>query len=209
MLSKLLLVFLSSIVFAGGCGKKKKPQPQIEWTGEVNEGDFTPTPEPMPEEPAIDNAQRVFYKFDSSRVDQSQLETVKSVAGLLQPGAAVTIEAHADARGTVAYNEGLTRRRAASAAKALQSEMKRLHHGGAKLNITQNAMSNNNPIGQPADSSQAALETWWLDNRVSIFRLDGDAAAAASSIDGAVSAEEPGMPPIEEGGAPEETAPTE
>lgn len=67
---------------------------------------------------------RVFFGFDSSVLDATGRQTVERQAAWLQqfPAVTVTIEGHADQRGTTEYNLALGERRA-SAVKTYMSEL--------------------------------------------------------------------------------------
>jgi len=67
---------------------------------------------------------RVFFGFDSSVLDQAGRQTVERQAAWLQqfPAVTVTVEGHADQRGTTEYNLALGERRA-SAVKSYMGEL--------------------------------------------------------------------------------------
>jgi peptidoglycan-associated lipoprotein len=67
---------------------------------------------------------RVFFGFDSSVLDQTGRQTVERQAAWLQqfPAVTVTVEGHADQRGTTEYNLALGERRA-SAVKSYLAEL--------------------------------------------------------------------------------------
>ena len=84
-------------------------------------------PEPMPEDPLkvsdIDKInqnspfQPVFFAFDSTEIDGAGQQVLNANAGILKkyPDWVITIEGHADERGTAEYNLALGNRRAAAA----------------------------------------------------------------------------------------------
>jgi len=63
------------------------------------------------------SADRIFFDFDQYHVDAEDMAVLQSQAGWLarNPGVRVTLEGHADERGTRDYNIGLGERRANSA----------------------------------------------------------------------------------------------
>ena len=67
---------------------------------------------------------RVFFGFDSAVLDQAARQTVERQAAWLQqfPAVTVTVEGHADQRGTTEYNLALGERRA-SAVKSYLAEL--------------------------------------------------------------------------------------
>lgn len=67
------------------------------------------------------NFQRVFFPFDSAELNEASLDALQENAGILQehPDLQVTIEGHADERGTVDYNLALAERRAQTVVRAL------------------------------------------------------------------------------------------
>ncbi|MFO0598033.1 MAG: OmpA family protein [Myxococcaceae bacterium] len=65
---------------------------------------------------------RVYFEFDSDRLEQSGLDTLQKVAGVLRRHGelSIRVEGNCDERGTEEYNLMLGQRRAASAAKYLR-----------------------------------------------------------------------------------------
>ena len=83
-----------------------------------------PGPRPGSQEDLVANVgDRVFYDFDKSDLKPEARRTVERWAAWLRqyPNVNVTIEGHADERGTREYNIGLGERRAASAKNFLVS----------------------------------------------------------------------------------------
>jgi peptidoglycan-associated lipoprotein len=134
-------VFVLAIAVAiGACGGSKppvaKPQPPPGTAGTktsvptppepVSEPGGVP-PEPKGEDPLkvtdIDKINQnspftpVFFAYDSTEIDQAGQQALNGNAGILKkyPEWVITIEGHADERGTAEYNLALGTRRAAAA----------------------------------------------------------------------------------------------
>jgi peptidoglycan-associated lipoprotein len=128
-----LLLVTSAALALSACAKKAPPElpkpPQ----------DTAPTPTPTPPAPtptpsgprpgsqadfiASVTSDRIFFDTDKSDVDDADKPTLQSQAAWLQknPQVRVTIEGHADERGTREYNLALGERRANSAKNYLAS----------------------------------------------------------------------------------------
>jgi peptidoglycan-associated lipoprotein len=136
-------VFLVAIaITVGACGKPNppvaRPQPPS-GTGTGSGAKSVPTPpEPVPEptgvppEPRVEDPLKVsdidkinqnspftpvFFALDSTEIDQTGQQTLNANAAILKkyPEWVITIEGHADERGTAEYNLALGTRRAAAA----------------------------------------------------------------------------------------------
>jgi peptidoglycan-associated lipoprotein len=147
---KPLLFILLVVVLAGGvaCRGQKQPPvarptpppPSEPTTAPPPPAPPAPTQEPtIPPEPTVDELdlntkdldtlnrespfQPVFFGFDSSDIDSGAQSTLNSNAELLRryPTWTITIEGHADERGTAEYNLALGERRALSARNYLVS----------------------------------------------------------------------------------------
>ncbi len=72
--------------------------------------------EVTPQQITIDLSADVLFDFDQSTIKKEAEPSLRNVATVLNanPGAAVTIEGHTDAKGAEAYNQTLSERRAAS-----------------------------------------------------------------------------------------------
>ena len=145
-----VIAILVAAVSLGACGKKKppvaRPMPAPPTTGGATTTAARPPapPEPVPEtspippEPGITNDplagdldainknspfQPVFFKFDASDVDASAQQALNANAEIMKkyPTWVITIEGHADERGTAEYNLALGERRAMSARTYLVS----------------------------------------------------------------------------------------
>jgi peptidoglycan-associated lipoprotein len=150
MKSRRLSVVLVTVVLAAGIGAcaKKKPPVARPIPPPPSTSDTTATPPPKPPEPVRETPmppeplasdpltatdidvinknspfQPVFYGFDSAEVDAEAQKVLNANADILRkyPTWVITIEGHADERGTAEYNLGLGERRAASARTYLVS----------------------------------------------------------------------------------------
>jgi peptidoglycan-associated lipoprotein len=123
--TKLLLA--ASLLAIGACAKKppkELPPPPVD-----NSAQQTPTdpnggralPGSQADFVASVAADRVFFALDSSEVDQPGQSTLQSQAAWFAryPNVRVTVEGHADERGTREYNLALGDRRANAAKNAL------------------------------------------------------------------------------------------
>ena len=138
---------LSLLLFAGACHHNKppvaRPTPPVAPQPTPTPRSATPpepVPEtqPIPEEPKVTSDllsgdldtinknspfQPVFFALDSSEVDQSGQQALKTNAAILQKYGSwvITIEGHCDERGTAEYNLALGERRALAAKTYLVS----------------------------------------------------------------------------------------
>jgi peptidoglycan-associated lipoprotein len=133
------------LAVAAGCAKKKPPvarptTPPPSTTASRPPEPPTPVaePQPVPPEPVAEDAlsskdideinknspfQALFFAFDSSEVDGAGQQSLNANAEILKkyPSWVVTIEGHADERGTAEYNLALGERRALAARTYLVS----------------------------------------------------------------------------------------
>jgi peptidoglycan-associated lipoprotein len=141
-----LIVAVITIALVGGCSKKKPPvarpttPPAATAGGAGTPSPPTPVaePSPVPPEPAAEDAlasrdigdinknspfQPVFFAYDSSDIDGEGQQALNKNADLLKKYATwvITIEGHADERGTAEYNLALGERRAVAARTYLVS----------------------------------------------------------------------------------------
>ena len=111
-----LLLVIPGLLFTVGCQKKAVSQ------AKAPEPAPAPAPEPAPA-PAAKPAEwnisqnNIYFEFDKSRLTPMAQDTLMRHAAWLRenPDATVTIEGHADERGTNEYNLALGDRRADSA----------------------------------------------------------------------------------------------
>jgi peptidoglycan-associated lipoprotein len=133
---------------AAACGPKKppvaKPMPMPSGAGDPGAAGTTPAPptpvreDTVPPEPKIEDPLRVsdidkinqnspfqpvFFALDSIEIDAAGQQALNNNAGILKkyPEWVITIEGHADERGTAEYNLALGTRRAAAARDYLVS----------------------------------------------------------------------------------------
>jgi peptidoglycan-associated lipoprotein len=142
-----LFAVVIAVALAGGCAKKKPPvakptPPPPGTTSDSSRPPVPPTPmsepRPVPPEPVAEDPissrdigdinknspfQPVFFELDSSDVDTAAQQVLNANAGILKkyPTWVITIEGHADERGTAEYNLALGERRAVSARTYLVS----------------------------------------------------------------------------------------
>jgi peptidoglycan-associated lipoprotein len=144
----ILCAVVVTLALVGGCAKKQKPVPRVTLPPDApSAADTTrppapPTPvtepRPVPPEPVAEDPiasrdigdinknspfQPVFFALDSSDVDGPAQQALNANAEIMKkyPSWVVTIEGHADERGTAEYNLALGERRAMSARTYLVS----------------------------------------------------------------------------------------
>jgi peptidoglycan-associated lipoprotein len=142
------LALLILLVSVGACGKKQPPvaRPVAPPPADSTSGDRPPAPpEPIKEDPGVPPEptitadplrssdidainknspfQPVFYAYDSSEIDPAGQQVLNANASVLKkyPEWVITIEGHADERGTAEYNLALGERRAMAARTYLVS----------------------------------------------------------------------------------------
>jgi peptidoglycan-associated lipoprotein len=127
-----LLLVTSAALALSACAKKAPPELPKPPQDTAPTPTPTPVPTPTPSGPrpgsqadfiASVASDRIFFDTDKSDVDDPDKATLQSQAAWLQknPQARVTIEGHADERGTREYNLALGERRANSAKNYLAS----------------------------------------------------------------------------------------
>jgi peptidoglycan-associated lipoprotein len=144
--TRFVLLILVVLTLAGACGKKKppvaRPTPPPPAAADSTRPPAPPTPvaepQPVPPEPVTEDPlssrdideinknspfQPVFFPYDSAEVDSAGQQTLNGNAQILKkyPAWVVTIEGHADERGTAEYNLALGERRALAARTYLVS----------------------------------------------------------------------------------------
>lgn len=122
------LIITTALVAVAGCGKKPPkelpPAPQETPTAEAPPpADMGAVPGSQAHFVANVSSDRIFFDTDKSDVDAPSRATLQSQAGYLKQYAnvRVTIEGHADERGTREYNLALGERRANAAKNYLAS----------------------------------------------------------------------------------------
>lgn len=121
------MMMAASLIAVAGCAKKDKPEdlPPPPIGAEGNTGASTPPAGPTPGSQAdfvaSITADKIYFDTDKSDIDSEDQSILSSQAEWLKkyPGTRVTIEGHADERGTRDYNIALGARRANAAKNAL------------------------------------------------------------------------------------------
>ena len=126
MTKKITMLFMAtSLIALAGCAKKEKPQdlppPPVGAQGNTGPVETGPAAGSQADFLASIAADRIFFDTDKYDVDAEDQQTLASQAQWLQryPAVRVTIEGHADERGTRDYNIALGARRANAAKNAL------------------------------------------------------------------------------------------
>jgi len=168
MNKKLLLVIPVVLALAvAGCGKKKvKTEADVGERGVVTgttgeNGSLGGVPVGGPVDRATQR--RVHFEFDSASIDEVNRAIVTAHAAYLvdHPGIPVTLEGHADERGTREYNLALGERRA----KAVGQMMQAL--GVAADRISTTSYGEERPLALGHNES-----AWQLNRRVEIIYAD-------------------------------------
>jgi peptidoglycan-associated lipoprotein len=120
------LLLAASLIAIAGCAKKppaQLPPAPVDSTGPVGPQTVTGAVVPGSQEDFVASisSDRIFFALDQSDVDAEDQATLRSQATWLSkfPQKRVTIEGHADERGTREYNLALGERRANAAKNAL------------------------------------------------------------------------------------------
>jgi len=119
-----LMVAMSAMLAVGGCAKKapeELPPPPVCCGAEQDENQIVPGSH----RDFLTNisSDRIYFGYDQFNVDAEDMATLRSQATWLSryPGVRVTLEGHADERGTRDYNIALGERRANAAKNYLAS----------------------------------------------------------------------------------------
>jgi peptidoglycan-associated lipoprotein len=124
------LMIAVALIALSACAKKRTELPPAPIGTQGNQGAVTPTQQPSGPVPGSQEdfvssvtADRIFFDTDRFDVDGEDQEVLRSQAAWLAkyPNKRVTIEGHADERGTRDYNIALGERRANSAKNFLSS----------------------------------------------------------------------------------------
>ncbi len=152
--------------------------------GAVASTPASPTQEPRTQVwPIADAGDRVFFHYDRSELTSQARETVEKVTTWMQtyPDATLTLEGHADERGTREYNLALGQRRAT----AVRNYMEALGVDGNRLSVIS--------YGYERPEALGSNESAWAQNRRTVFVPDSLPRVAASGQDRlAVSSSEEG-----------------
>jgi peptidoglycan-associated lipoprotein len=125
-LTRTKLLLAVSLLTVGACAKKppkQLPPPPVDHSAQQTPPPMNPGAVPGSQADFVASvaADRVFFATDSSEVDQPGQSTLQSQAAWFAkyPNVRVTVEGHADERGTREYNLALGDRRANAAKNAL------------------------------------------------------------------------------------------
>jgi peptidoglycan-associated lipoprotein len=112
-----LLLVIPGLLFTVGCQKKAVSQAKAPAPAPAPEPEAAPAPAPKPPAEWNISQNNIYFEFDKSRLTPMAQDTLMRHAAWLRenPDATVTIEGHADERGTNEYNLALGDRRADSA----------------------------------------------------------------------------------------------
>lgn len=139
-------------------------------TGEVQEEDLDEGPAPGTQEDlVVDVGDRVFFDFDSSELSDEAKQTIERLAAWLRenPGTRLTVEGHADERGTREYNLALGSRRAS----AVKDYLVALGVAPERVQTVS--------YGEERPAVKGSNEEAWAKNRRAVFKVD-EAAAGTS-----------------------------
>ncbi|WP_340265643.1 peptidoglycan-associated lipoprotein Pal [Sphingobium mellinum] len=155
------LLIAASVLALAACGKKapkELPPPPADTSTQTGTGTTTPAgPAKGSQEDFVASvsSDRIFFDTDQYDVDAQDQQTLQSQAAWLQqnPNVRVTIEGHADERGTRDYNIALGERRANAAKNYL-----------ASLGIDPSRM-NTVSYGKERPAALGSDEAAWAQNR--------------------------------------------
>lgn len=179
MQSRLInIALVAALVGVGACAKKKAeelpPPPPSSTpapsgpTGESS-GPVTSTVVPGSFEDFVQQAgsDRVFFEFDSYQLDSAAQSTLTGQAGWLAkyPNVRITVEGHADERGTREYNLALGERRANSVKNFLAGQ----GVSAERINIIS--------YGKERPAVEGSNEPAWAQNRRAVTVLIGAATS--------------------------------
>jgi len=139
-------------------------------TGAVEQEELDEGPAPGTQEDlVVDVGDRVFFGFDSSELSGEAKETLERLAAWLREnaGARLTVEGHADERGTREYNLALGSRRASAVKEYLVA-----------LGIDPDRVQTVS-YGEERPAVIGSNEDAWAKNRRAVFKVE-DAAAGTS-----------------------------
>lgn len=156
------LVLVASIAVLQGCGTTGTKDASVDdhsasSSAAQGAGDFSGHPLDNPAN--LLSKRVVYFDFDSSAVKAGDREVIAAHAEYLasNPGAAVTLEGHADERGSREYNIGLGERRG----KAVGQLMKLQGAGNSQLQTV--SYGEERPVATGHDE-----DSWGLNRRVEI-----------------------------------------
>jgi peptidoglycan-associated lipoprotein len=166
MLKKLLIIMaIGTAVVAAGCGGDKTVKPE---SADVDEqgvrtgaaGGYGVEGQPFGGSVDLESQRRVYFEFDSTSVDDQNRAIIEAHANYLanNAGVRVTLEGHADERGTREYNLALGERRAKAVAELMQA------YGVSADRISTTSYGEEKPVALGHNES-----AWRLNRRVEII----------------------------------------
>jgi peptidoglycan-associated lipoprotein len=163
---KLLSLFAAGLLLAA-CGTSGEDTGAATGGGQTGSSQTTTTeiPGPQPgsqEDLTVSVGDRVFFDFDKYNLKSPARQTVERLAAWMQnyPAVTLTIEGHADERGTREYNLALGERRANSVRDYLIS-----------LGINPNRLSTVS-YGEEQPAVLGSNEEAWAQNRRAVFAVN-------------------------------------
>ncbi|SDF55077.1 peptidoglycan-associated lipoprotein [Limimonas halophila] len=136
-------------------------------TGDVQQEELDEGPEPGTQQDlVVDVGDRVFFAFDKSSLSDEAKQTIERLAAWMRENAdtTITIEGHADERGTREYNLALGARRASAVKDYLVA-----------LGINPNRLQTVS-YGEERPAVLGSNEEAWAKNRRAVFKVDDTAA---------------------------------
>ncbi len=162
---------IAALIGVGACSKKKEdlpppPPPAAPAAPAPVEAPAGPTPGSLAEMIAEAGSDRVFFEYDSYSLDSAAQATLNGQAGWLAryPDIRLTIEGHADERGTREYNLALGERRANAAKNYLAGQ----GVGADRMNVIS--------YGKERPAVEGSDESAYAQNRRAVTVLIGAAA---------------------------------
>lgn len=156
---KLLMVLAAGLMLAA-CGSSDEDTAPTTTTGTTATGTASAGPASGSQEQLLQQVgDRVFFDFDSSELKPQARSTIEALAAWMNehPGVALTIEGHADERGTREYNLALGDRRA----NAVRDYLAALGISGNRLNTIS--------YGKERPAVPGSNESAWAQNRRAVF----------------------------------------
>jgi peptidoglycan-associated lipoprotein len=171
MVSRLVFPVLLSVALLPACSAKKKAQtlPSVTPAATADRAASAPASGVTVDDNGAAAGggafQPIYFEFDSTVLSPTARAELDGLAAHLQarPRATVTIEGHADDRGTVEYNVGLGERRAV----AIRDYLVRLGVPAARLGVVS--------FGEERPADTGGTEAAWARNRRDDFRVTAGA----------------------------------
>ncbi len=166
-----VIALLAAVTMVAACSSSDEGAATTENTGTQTQAVAPPPPPPAPSGPAEGSMEhfmqvagdRVFFALDRSDLSGQAQSTLDAQASWLAafPAVTITIEGHADERGTDDYNLALSARRAAAARDYLIAK------GVSSSRVQTLALGESRPVA--TGSNEAA----WAQNRRAVTVLTG------------------------------------